>query len=325
MENYVGSKCISCGETFKEGDDIVVCPECGTPYHRECYKKEGQCINYQLHESEGTWTADKDESGENGASENRRCPRCGYDNEPNKLFCEKCGMPLNEDPSSVPFNKFESEQKNNDNGNSMNDGFGGPQFNGMPFPQQMTFDKDSEIEGVKLEDYAKYVGNNPMGFLANFVRFGKFNGKVSLNLFAFLFPKVYFLYRKMNLIGIITLVVSCLIGLPSVIEYMTSGYMPIKMNLGIDITSNAFKMISNLCFYLELAVQLLSGFFANYLYYKKANKDIKEIRNNSDGDETTIKEEIANKGGTSWIGVIVGYTLACVITGVVMIVLGKTA
>ena len=44
MANYTG-KCFSCGEVFKDGDDIVVCPECGTPYHRECYLKEGKCIN----------------------------------------------------------------------------------------------------------------------------------------------------------------------------------------------------------------------------------------------------------------------------------------
>ena len=325
MENYIGSKCISCGETFREGDDIVVCPECGTPYHRECYAKEGKCINEQLHENGGSWTKDENQSEENSSSENIRCPRCGYDNEPNKLFCEKCGMPLNEDLSSMPFNKVESEQKNNSNGNNMNNQFGGPPFNGMPFPQQMTFDKDSEIDGITLDDYAKYVGSNQMSFLANFIRFGKFGGKISLNIFAFLFPKVYFLYRKMNVLGIVALIVSSLIGLPSVIEYMTSGYMPIRMNLGIDITSNVFKMISNLCFYLEIAVQLGSGLFANYLYYKKANKEIKEIRENSDGDESEIKAEISSKGGTSWIGVIIGYTLTCVITGVTMIVLAKLA
>ena len=35
-------KCPVCGEQFKKGDDIVVCPECGAPHHRECYEKEGR-------------------------------------------------------------------------------------------------------------------------------------------------------------------------------------------------------------------------------------------------------------------------------------------
>ena len=28
--------CPVCGETFQNGDDVVVCPECGAPHHREC-------------------------------------------------------------------------------------------------------------------------------------------------------------------------------------------------------------------------------------------------------------------------------------------------
>ena len=36
-------KCPVCDKQFKKGDDIVVCPECGTPHHRECYEKEGHC------------------------------------------------------------------------------------------------------------------------------------------------------------------------------------------------------------------------------------------------------------------------------------------
>lgn len=36
-------KCPVCDKQFKKGDDVVVCPECGTPHHRECYEKEGHC------------------------------------------------------------------------------------------------------------------------------------------------------------------------------------------------------------------------------------------------------------------------------------------
>lgn len=33
-------KCPVCDKQFKKGDDIVVCPECGAPHHRECYEKK---------------------------------------------------------------------------------------------------------------------------------------------------------------------------------------------------------------------------------------------------------------------------------------------
>ena len=40
--DWKGHKCVSCHKLFKEGDDIVVCPECGAPYHRACYAAEGR-------------------------------------------------------------------------------------------------------------------------------------------------------------------------------------------------------------------------------------------------------------------------------------------
>lgn len=33
-------KCPVCDKQFKKGDDVVVCPECGAPHHRECYEKK---------------------------------------------------------------------------------------------------------------------------------------------------------------------------------------------------------------------------------------------------------------------------------------------
>ena len=35
---YTGIPCAACGKKFTAEDDVVVCPECGTPYHRACYR-----------------------------------------------------------------------------------------------------------------------------------------------------------------------------------------------------------------------------------------------------------------------------------------------
>ncbi len=35
MINFTGIKCPVCGKAFTDEDDIVVCPKCGAPYHRE--------------------------------------------------------------------------------------------------------------------------------------------------------------------------------------------------------------------------------------------------------------------------------------------------
>ena len=59
MANYNGSKCIVCNMEFNDSDDIVVCPECGTPYHRDCYKQVGECINTELHDNGISWNQKK--------------------------------------------------------------------------------------------------------------------------------------------------------------------------------------------------------------------------------------------------------------------------
>lgn len=53
--DFIGEKCVSCGKTFNENDDIVVCPECGSPHHRDCYMKENHCANYELHTINEKW------------------------------------------------------------------------------------------------------------------------------------------------------------------------------------------------------------------------------------------------------------------------------
>ena len=46
---YTNYKCPVCNNQFTEDDDIVVCPECGTPHHRECYIQNGECANTDKH------------------------------------------------------------------------------------------------------------------------------------------------------------------------------------------------------------------------------------------------------------------------------------
>ncbi len=46
---YISEVCETCGKKFVDGDDVVVCPICGTPHHRSCYEKEGHCVNENKH------------------------------------------------------------------------------------------------------------------------------------------------------------------------------------------------------------------------------------------------------------------------------------
>ncbi|MCL1831829.1 MAG: hypothetical protein FWG45_02825 [Oscillospiraceae bacterium] len=50
MSKFAGVKCAACVEVFKDGDDVVVCPDCGTPHHRDCYAQNGGCVHIENHE-----------------------------------------------------------------------------------------------------------------------------------------------------------------------------------------------------------------------------------------------------------------------------------
>ena len=60
--DYLHSVCPKCGQKFNENDDIVVCPECGTPEHRSCYLEEGNCVNLSLHGTDFSWQPQIDNS-----------------------------------------------------------------------------------------------------------------------------------------------------------------------------------------------------------------------------------------------------------------------
>lgn len=98
---YSDYKCDGCQKVFSEDDDIVVCPECATPQHRECYNEKGGCVNAHLHSEGFQW------QGERLPSENKKdelpqkaeeikkdlvCPNCQHLNPHGSTFCQKCGM-----------------------------------------------------------------------------------------------------------------------------------------------------------------------------------------------------------------------------------------
>ena len=47
--DYSNHSCPVCKKVFEKGDDIVVCPLCGAPHHRECYEVENRCFFEDKH------------------------------------------------------------------------------------------------------------------------------------------------------------------------------------------------------------------------------------------------------------------------------------
>lgn len=99
---YSNHKCDGCERVFLESDDIVVCPICATPQHRECYNKNGGCVNAHLHSEDFQWQGEKvasqnavAEISEEKHEETKNdliCPNCQHPNPHGSTACEKCGM-----------------------------------------------------------------------------------------------------------------------------------------------------------------------------------------------------------------------------------------
>ncbi|MCL1866958.1 MAG: hypothetical protein FWF82_06075 [Oscillospiraceae bacterium] len=49
MSRFTDWNCPVCYDKFAETDDVVVCPECGTPHHRDCFSEVGTCANNAFH------------------------------------------------------------------------------------------------------------------------------------------------------------------------------------------------------------------------------------------------------------------------------------
>ena len=214
MIDYTGVPCPICGKAFHEGEDIVVCPQCGTPYHRACYEKEGHCVFEDKHKDGYVFHRKQEPSGsapENDAARTKTCPRCGNKNYTDALFCDKCGLPLAQNSATPPPGyPFGGAPGNPGNGVP-------PNMNSMPGMFIMDpmggVNPDEDFNGVKAGNLAKFVGTNPPYYMNVFKRLKDHNiGK--FNFCGLIFSGGWLLYRKQYLAGIIVsvLVFGCLLG-----------------------------------------------------------------------------------------------------------------
>lgn len=193
MPYYVNEKCPVCEKPFDEHDDIVTCPYCGTPHHRECYNSLGHCANEDKHGEDFSFKPSVSESavlksegsakiGEyyqpnmsNSNSDGKaKCVNCGEELEDSAVFCNKCG-------ARQPAPRLSS--------------FSNPPMFSKPTvaPEKPRYKDDESIEGVKLNEIASIIRSNAERFV-NIFKSGK---RISWNWGAFVFGPYYLFFRKM--------------------------------------------------------------------------------------------------------------------------------
>ena len=321
MTRYTGNHCPVCEQAFTDTDDIVVCPDCGTPYHRDCWKKVGACMHRSEHAAGFEWQPEIGPEAVKAAHE-ATCPNCGTRNTPGAARCSHCGCPLPRSEADsadaakpeeqVPIYARDPSAVNNPSA--------------APGPHIETYSADREggiyrreigpedtIDGIKAKDWAAYVGRSPMYYLMQFFRMSITNRKAAVCLSAFLFGPAYLFYRKMWKEGLLTAILTIALSIPTFIEIisvfnpsllgaMPLGWLPVAVNV---------------CAVASWALNIILGLFAVSWYRREAKKNIDRIyADYPDGEART--DALLQKGGTNLLAALLYFGIMLLLASLVI-------
>lgn len=290
---YEGQSCPVCGQYFAESDDIVTCPECGAPHHRECWRKEGHCHFADAHGTERQW-AKADATVPPAKKQEvptRCCPNCGSKNPEFAEFCAHCGRELDAEPQWTsapppPVNQYTPPSRSGFG--TFNNSFQDP-FGGIP--------RTEEIEGVSVETIAEVIGANSGYYLPRFYNMSRNGKKTSWNWAAFLLSYNWLLYRKNLLWGLLAF------GFGTILEFFNS-YAVLKLQTALNaattvIPPNAASLMGIILISSGaiLVMSLLFGLFGNYLYMQHVLRKARKLQEDPDAK---YNSGFFQTGGTSF-------------------------
>ena len=290
--DYIGNKCPVCEHYFHADDDVVVCPECGTPHHRACYEEIGHCANEPLHTEGYDFASD---SKNNDNADVVICKSCGKENDKYQFFCKYCAAPLTQDA------------KNSDNPNPQPNSqqpFGGMPNVGMPF-NMAAFDPlggvpaDEDFgDNVTAGETAKYVKQNTPYFIRIFSNITRIN-KSKFNFSAAIFSGGYLLYRKMYKLGAILFALE--VALYAAMMYVVIAYSDLYTQFstayfnGTDAgaaflanlnPADAFKLyVPAIVYAILIGIMIFTGANFNRWYMKHCKTEIIKIKQNASEGE----------------------------------------
>ena len=328
MTRYTGNHCPVCEQAFTDEDDIVVCPDCGTPYHRACWQKVGVCMHKSEHAAGFEWQPEVGPDADKAAHE-ATCPNCGTHNTPGAVRCAHCGCPLpkapdpitakTDDEKSVPIYARDPSAVNNSRTapEPHIDTFGTGEDGGI---YRREIGPEDPIDGIKAKDWAAYVGRSPMYYLMQFFRMSETKQKVTLSLSAFLFGPAYLFYRKMWKQGLLATLVMVVLSIPGFMSIIATfnptffgslplGWLPAAYTIG-EIGIWAFKVIL--------------GMFAVSWYHDSSKAQIEEIYMACpEGDGRT--ELLVQRGGTNLLAALLYFGIMCLLQVAILYMAGPSA
>lgn len=292
--NNTNEKCAVCKAYLFEEDDVVYCPECGAPHHRDCYNSVGHCALKEFHGTEQQYQKPEIQPENNTENETQStnndttvCRMCGEKYSNDQPTCPHCGTP---DLSKMGghFVAFDL-------------------LGGIP--------GDTDLgEGVTANEAKMFVSSNTHRYIPKFAGF-KHGKKTSWNWLAFLTPSGWLVSRKMYLLaGIIAAleIALTMLAVPFAAEInqldlsAANSYFE-QYNLimdNINLISKTALITAFVSSIANITLRIIMGIFGDLIYRNRVIAKVSEIKTQSE-DKTL---DYRKKGGVSIIlGVVVFY------------------
>jgi uncharacterized Zn finger protein (UPF0148 family) len=290
--SYDNVICSGCSKPMHDDDDIVVCPVCGTPQHRDCYNKNGCCVNENLHSQGFVWQAPE---------------------KPKEEIVEK------------PVNAPEENQNTSPVHISPIDGNQLEAF----FLNNVNIEPEEEFDGITVGEAAIYIQNGSKRYIKKFMKNSGKKRMISWNWAAFFFNPHWFFYRKLYKLGFIFLGVVVALNVAFVsqadkietyYEYLSSANEQARslaseyqsnptddteakiMELYGELSQKTKEIMPTFLLYFAVVILLpniIAALIANGQYKKKMLMDIDMARKSSD-DPKLVKLSLIRSGGVSF-------------------------
>ena len=315
MYDFTGQQCPVCHQLFQEDADLVVCPDCGAPYHRECYAQTGHCLLQAKHAPDFEWTPP------HAAKPERACPNCGAMNEVTVGECGSCAYPLSgADYAQPPQQPTPPRAAANHRNRSGSTGFDYDEFYRQAHARNQDVPKitpDETLEGIPAADWAYYIGPSNHIYLLVFKQMELLRQKKAISFSAFLFGHYYFLYRKAWRPGLACMLISLVLSVPMYLWQMQITESP----LVAGIAPGVIDTLVYISLALNLVYKIFCGMYGYYLYKKDSAQRIEKIRRQFP-DMKQRAFVLSAQGGTSMMAVFLAIVFASVVSEFVITLLG---
>lgn len=283
---FLDKLCPVCKTAFKQGDDIVVCPICGTPHHRACYAIKNECGVEEYHAKGFVWN--------------------GYLPDEQKI------SRVYEDAEKIQdIVDFESRNNSANNG-GVSEKIPETDAEFVKYLNSL-YDPTIGEDGVSMKELITFASKSIFHYQQAFLAFRGTNGlkkrKTFFNIGSGLLAPVFQFYRKMDVLGIILTIVMLI---PSLL---------VALNESFFVNNSGATYFFNI---LSIAEQVLLCIFGDYIYYRHAVRKIhkirKEFKDNANSDE--YFEALAAAGKPSILRAIVGTLVLALLMSLILIIPG---